>query len=97
MEENYSCSRSRNSSRKFKLLNKKGVNILVSKQFGPNVALVNQHFIPVIISENQPQKVIALLEKHMDWIEDEYCNKNGDYMLFRIKYGVLKSQIRSAE
>lgn len=80
-----------------KLLNKKGVNILVSKKFGPNVALVNQHFIPVIISESKPQKVIALLEKHMDWIEDELRNKNGDYMLFRIKHGILKMQIRPAE
>ena len=30
-------------------------------------------------------------------MEDEYCNKNGDYMLFRIKYGVLKSQIGLAK
>ena len=33
----------------------------------------------------------------MNWIEDEHCNKKGDYMLFRIKHGVLKSQIRTAE
>ena len=79
------------------LLRKKEVNILVSKQFGPNLSVVNQHFVPVIISDNQPHKVIAVLEKHMNWIEDEYYNKNGDYMLFRIKYGVLKSQIGTAK
>ncbi|HKL31301.1 MAG TPA: NifB/NifX family molybdenum-iron cluster-binding protein [Tangfeifania sp.] len=80
-----------------RLLEKKGVNILISKQFGPNLSLVNQHFIPVIISESQPYKVIEVLEKHMSWIEDEHCNKNGNYMLFRVKHGVLKSQIRTAE
>jgi predicted Fe-Mo cluster-binding NifX family protein len=79
------------------LLRKKDVNILVSKQFGPNLSLVNQHFVPVIISDNQPHKVIAILEKHMSWIEDEFYNKNGDYMLFRIKHGILKMQIRPAE
>lgn len=42
-------------------------------------------------------KKIAVLQKHINWIEEEYCNKSGDNMLFRVKYGVLKMQIKSAK
>jgi len=33
----------------------------------------------------------------MNRIEDEHRNKNSNYMLFRVKHGVLKSQFRIAE
>jgi predicted Fe-Mo cluster-binding NifX family protein len=97
LKENFNREASEKGKAIINLLRKKDVNILVSKQFGPNLSVVNQHFVPVIISDNQPHKVIAVLEKHMSWIEDEFYNKNGDYMLFRIKYGVLKSQIGTAK
>ena len=97
MHENQNHGSAKKGNDIINLLKKKGVTVLVSKQFGPNIAMVNQHFIPVIISESQPQKVISVLEKHMSWIEDELCNKSGDYMLFRVKYGVLKSQIGTAK
>jgi predicted Fe-Mo cluster-binding NifX family protein len=78
-----------------RLLKIKNVNMLVAKQFGPAISFANAHFIPVIIAENHPHQVIALLEKRMDWMKDELANKSGDYMLFRIKNGVLKSQINT--
>ena len=41
------------------------VNILVSKQFGRNIQMVNHHFIPVIISEDTQGQVLEILTKHM--------------------------------
>ena len=52
-------------------LKERGVNVLVSRQFGKNIKLVNEHFIPVIISSEQPDEVISILTKHIYWIMDE--------------------------
>ena len=36
-------------------LKEKNVNVLVSRQFGKNIKLINEHFIPVIISSEKPE------------------------------------------
>lgn len=74
-------------------LKEKDVNILVSMQFGKNIRVVNQIFVPVIIEEEKPENVIHILEKHLDWLKDELENKPGNFMLFTIKNGIFKSQI----
>jgi predicted Fe-Mo cluster-binding NifX family protein len=74
-------------------LKKKDVKILVSMQFGKNIRVVNQHFIPVIIEEEKPEDVVPILEKHLEWLKDELGNKPGNFMLFTIKNGIFKSQI----
>ncbi|MBN2890457.1 MAG: hypothetical protein JXL97_01190 [Bacteroidales bacterium] len=70
------------------------VNILVSKQFGRNIQIVNHHFIPVIISEDTQEQVIEILSKHMKWIEDELRHKPEEFKLFTIKKGILKTIIK---
>lgn len=74
-------------------LKEKGVSVLVSKQFGKNIKLVNQHFVPVIIAEEKPDRVLHILQKHLNWFKDELENRDNDYMLFRIKNGILKMHI----
>jgi predicted Fe-Mo cluster-binding NifX family protein len=74
-------------------LKEKEVKVLVSKQFGKNLKMVNQHFIPVIISEENPEEVTKILERNINWIQDELKNRKTDFMLFRIKTGVLKMAI----
>ncbi len=74
-------------------LKKKDVSVLVSKQFGKNIKMVNQHFIPVIIAENDPEKVLKVLHKRIGWFRDELKNRNTNFMLFRIKNGILKTDI----
>ncbi|MGM0621434.1 MAG: NifB/NifX family molybdenum-iron cluster-binding protein [Bacteroidota bacterium] len=76
-----------------KLLKKQGVSVLVSRQFGENIKMVNKHFIPVIIKKEKPEDVVAVLQKHHNWLLDELANKSSGYMLFQIKEGVLKTQI----
>lgn len=75
------------------LLKENGVSVLVSKQFGHNIKLVNQHFIPAIIDEDIPEKVHEILKKNFDWFKDELINRNENYMLFKIKSGIIKMHI----
>jgi len=77
------------------LLKEKNVNVLISKQFGPNINLVNNHFIPVIIREDLPETVKTILDKHKRWFKDELQNRDSEYALFQIKSGILKSKIRA--
>ena len=74
-------------------LKEKGVNVLVSRQFGKNIKLINEHFIPVIISTENPDEVIKILTRHIHWINDEWEQKKSNFKLFTIKAGILKSSI----
>lgn len=76
------------------LLKEQGVSMLVSKQFGRNINMVNQHFVPVIIAEDKPEQVLDILQKHMNWFKDELKNRKENYMLFHIKNGILKMHIK---
>lgn len=76
-----------------KFLKEKDVNILVSRQFGKNIILVKEHFIPVRISLEHPDEVIDILNKHLHWIEDEWKNNKSNFKLFTVKSGILKSSI----
>ena len=69
------------------------VNVLVSRRFGKNIKLINEHFIPVQISLKHPDEVILILNKHLHWIVDEWENNKSDYKLFTIESGILKSSI----
>ena len=74
-------------------LKKKKVNVIVSMQFGKNIKMVNQHFVPIIIYQDDPENVIEIINRRLHWINDEWNNKTTDYNLFTIKFGVLKSKI----
>ena len=76
-------------------LKDKNVQVMVSKQFGKNIKLVNEHFIPVIIDREieDVDEVLIILYKHIHWLEDEWVNEKHGYKLFVIKSGVLKSAI----
>jgi predicted Fe-Mo cluster-binding NifX family protein len=76
-----------------KLLREKNVHVLVARQFGKNITLVNKYFIPVKISSEHPEEIVSILSKHLHWIEDEWNNKKSDYGIFTIKKGILKSSI----
>lgn len=75
-------------------LKEQRVKVLISKQFGRNLHMVNQHFVPVIIHQESPQEVLEILNKHKKWFKDELRNRSSNYMLFQIKNGILKSKIK---
>ncbi len=75
------------------LLQKKGVQVLVSMQFGSNIKMVSRFFVLVIIYKETIAEVKATLSKHIHWIEDELRNNSKDFKLFTMKKGLLKSVI----
>ncbi|MCD4697358.1 MAG: hypothetical protein K8S16_14075, partial [Bacteroidales bacterium] len=72
----------------------KNVNVLVSRQFGKNIKVINAHFIPVIISSETPDEVIQILTRHLHWIKDEWKHKKSNFNLFTIKAGILKTSVK---
>ncbi|MBN2275857.1 MAG: hypothetical protein JXK95_16130 [Bacteroidales bacterium] len=78
-------------------LKNEGVKVLVSKQFGRNIRMVNRHFIPVIIYKETPDEVIPVIKKNIKWIEDEFRKNPEEYKLFTFKSDVLKTIIKTNE
>ena len=76
------------------LLKEKNVNALVSPQFGKNIKLINAHFIPILVFEENPDSIIEILLKHIKHIKEELANKSGEYMLFTVKNGVMEPAIK---
>lgn len=77
-------------------LKEKDVDVLVSKQFGRNINMVNKHFVPVVIHEDTPEDVLEILEKHKKWIKDELKSRATDHMVFYIKNGILKLKVKES-
>ncbi|MFP4023672.1 MAG: NifB/NifX family molybdenum-iron cluster-binding protein [Thiohalospira sp.] len=71
------------------------VKVIVSKQFGENIKLVNEYFIPVKIFSDSPDDAIKAINSHVHWIEDELHNFSSEYKLFIIKSGILKLPIEN--
>ncbi len=75
-------------------LAERNVKAIVALQFGKNIKMVNEHFIPIIIQENDPENAKEVIGKHLHWIRDEWEHKSNKYNLFMIKNGILKSKIK---
>jgi len=71
------------------------VKVIVSKQFGKNIKLVNEYFIPIKIFSDKPGDAILAINNHIHWIEDELHNFSSEYKLFIIKSGILKIPIEN--
>jgi len=71
------------------------VKVIVSKQFGKNIKLVNEYFIPIKIFSDKPDDAILAINNHIHWIEDELHNFSSEYKLFIIKSGILKIPIEN--
>jgi len=69
------------------------VNVLVSMQFGKNIKVVNEHFIPVIIYSENVDEVLDTLNNHLHWIAEEWEKQAQNYKLFVIKHGIMKTEI----
>ncbi len=51
-----------------KLLNEKGIQAAVSKQFGKNISIVRQYFVPIVTSINSA-------EVFLEHLDVDVCNK----------------------
>ena len=75
------------------LLEKNGVSVLVSRQFGNSIRSVSKLFIPVVVNSESSEDVVFVLKKHIRWIEDELNSKTAEYKLFLIRKGILKTSL----
>ena len=96
LDEEHEHGSKRKGDAIIKLLKGKEVNVLVSMQFGKNIKMVNEYFIPVIIYSEKPESTVNILNKHLHWIKDEWDKNSSDYKLFKIKSGILKSSINKS-
>ena len=69
-----------------------GVNILVSKQFGKNIKIVSQHFVPVLVSGDKPHHVIPTLQAHVDTIKAEWEKHTEAYQHLNLKDTVVQEK-----
>jgi predicted Fe-Mo cluster-binding NifX family protein len=76
------------------LLKVSDVSVLVSKQFGKSIHMVNHMFIPVVVSSASMNEVISILKKHIRWIKDELIGNTSEFKLFIIKNGILKTSVQ---
>ena len=76
------------------LLKSDDVNVLVSMQFGKNIKVINDFFIPIIIHSDNVEDVIKIIGKQYHWISEEWEHKDNDYMLFSINQGIMKHPLK---
>lgn len=76
-------------------LTQKNVSVLVSRKFGSNIKHIVNHFIPVEVNEETPEKVKTILLKHMRWLQEELDKQPDQYNLFVINSGILKLAVQN--
>ncbi|GET29496.1 NifB/NifX family molybdenum-iron cluster-binding protein [Prolixibacter sp. SD074] len=67
-----------------------GVDVLVAREFGRNLHMVREYFIPVIISATCIGEVTEVLLKHIYWLKEEKRKTVRHYALYQINLGILK-------
>ncbi len=73
------------------------VQVIVSRQFGRNIRVVSQHFVPVVIYEAMPASVKTVLAKNLNWLADEINSTGEFYKLFIMKNGILKTKAKEID
>ncbi len=71
-----------------------GVNVLVSKRFGQNIKIANSDFVPVITGSESSEEFLPIMQKQMRWIIEELQSNKGNYKLFDLRKGNLKTYIK---
>ena len=68
-----------------KLLKEKGVKVLVSKQFGRNIKIINQKFVPVIAASANIDEVQKILPQHIPAITENIQSKPEHHKLIDLR------------
>ncbi len=93
LNKNFDESQKHGSKKKgnavINFLKQNKVNILVSKQFGKNIKMINNHFIPVLVSDGSIEDTIKLLERNAGLFAEELQNNTSGFEIFRVKNGEL--------
>ncbi len=57
------------------LLQNHGVNVIVSKRFGPNITRVSKHFVPIIVKQDSIEEVINTVCSNVESIYQQWTNE----------------------
>ena len=68
-----------------KLLKEKGVKVLVSKQFGRNIKIINQKFVPVITASANIDEVQKILPERISAITENIQSKPEHHKLIDLR------------
>jgi predicted Fe-Mo cluster-binding NifX family protein len=68
-----------------KFLKGKNVKVLMSKQFGKNIKIINQHFIPVITSSADLDHAMQKLPEHISTIVEQLEQEQESYKLVDLR------------
>jgi len=68
-----------------RFLKSKGVKVLMSKQFGRNIKIISQHFIPVITSFEDLDHAMQKLPNHIPSIEEQLKQNPESYKLLDLR------------
>ncbi len=85
LDETHSHGSKKKGQEIIKFLKGKGVKAFVSKQFGRNIKLINQHFIPVITSDNCIEDVIGVLPNHINKIVEAVKEQPENHKLIDLR------------
>ncbi|MEN8226252.1 MAG: NifB/NifX family molybdenum-iron cluster-binding protein [Bacteroidota bacterium] len=66
-------------------LKMQGVKVLVSKQFGRNINMVNKHFIPVLISTSSVEDACDILLRNQKALEQDLQSNKDSYKVYNLR------------
>jgi len=96
-DEQYQHGSPRKGKAIISFLKERHIDVLVARQFGRNLHMVSEHFIPVIISATCIGEVTEVLLKHIFWLMEESRKVASHYGLYQINLGILKMPGRSVK
>lgn len=73
------------------------ISVIVASNFGDNLHKAASSLIPVKVYSETPSEVKQVLTRRVRWIEDELQNNAGNFNLFTIRHGILKTSIHRAD
>ncbi len=85
LDETHSHGSKKKGKEIIKFLKGKGVKAFVSKQFGRNIKLINQHFIPVITSDNNIEDVLRVLPKFIPRVMEDIKEQPENHKLIDLR------------
>jgi len=59
-----------------RIMKKKGVQVLVSRRFGPNIMRVKNHFVPVLVRQKEIEEGLKVVQDNLEVINEQW-NKDS--------------------
>lgn len=54
------------------IMKQKGVQVLVSRRFGPNIVRVRNHFVPVLVKQKEIEEGLKVVQDNLEAISEQW-------------------------